>query len=293
MSPEVYVSRNDTELKMPYVSSANDVWALGVILINLLTGMNPWKEPSFKNALFSSYIQQTADKNSVFHLHTESSVISGSEKTSASLQKTFGFSRPICDILACVFNVDPFKRPSAHELGCLISQVDEFFEVDEIDSPVLVRRSNDVNTLQIPQLLSPSSDKTAGPTSGSPNLSMVCFTPQHSHNERSNSQPGTLYSSHVSSTFQGRVSGNGRAVEPKVASSPHDDVDSEAVQRYLSEGRIFSASAITECSDIEAFEDDQCEFNSHHMYNNGNTQVDVPDVKSETATDLLRISRKK
>ncbi|KAI8926008.1 kinase-like domain-containing protein, partial [Entophlyctis helioformis] len=36
----------------PYSPAANDVWSLGVILINLLTGKNPWVEPSPKDKHF-------------------------------------------------------------------------------------------------------------------------------------------------------------------------------------------------------------------------------------------------
>ncbi|KAJ3120317.1 hypothetical protein HK098_004690 [Nowakowskiella sp. JEL0407] len=42
--------------KMGYSTASNDCWSLGVILINLLFGKNPWHEASDTDPIYSSYI---------------------------------------------------------------------------------------------------------------------------------------------------------------------------------------------------------------------------------------------
>ncbi|KAI1316023.1 hypothetical protein EDD11_010548 [Mortierella claussenii] len=43
------------EMVKSYDSAANDVWSLGVILINLVFGRNPWKQSCAKDETFSAY----------------------------------------------------------------------------------------------------------------------------------------------------------------------------------------------------------------------------------------------
>ena len=38
-----------------YASSANDVWSLGVILVNLTCGRNPWKQASFDDSTYRAF----------------------------------------------------------------------------------------------------------------------------------------------------------------------------------------------------------------------------------------------
>ncbi|OAC97832.1 hypothetical protein MUCCIDRAFT_122503, partial [Mucor lusitanicus CBS 277.49] len=38
-----------------YSTQKNDIWSLGVILINLTAGRNPWKQATVKNATFAAY----------------------------------------------------------------------------------------------------------------------------------------------------------------------------------------------------------------------------------------------
>lgn len=112
MSPEVFCQKQqlDSCLKMPYVSSANDVWALGIILINMLTGQNPWKEPSTQNQLFRTYLAQ---RETYF-------------------QNQFGFSSELSRVLQQVFDTDPFKRPSALKLIELLKEIPLFESSDEV-----------------------------------------------------------------------------------------------------------------------------------------------------------------
>lgn len=38
-----------------YSSAANDVWSLGVILVNLTCGRNPWKRASVEDSTYKAY----------------------------------------------------------------------------------------------------------------------------------------------------------------------------------------------------------------------------------------------
>jgi serine/threonine protein kinase len=41
-----------------YDALANDIWSLGIILINLVTGRNPWKQANLQDPAFSAYVKQ-------------------------------------------------------------------------------------------------------------------------------------------------------------------------------------------------------------------------------------------
>ncbi|KAF9407896.1 hypothetical protein BGZ76_005969 [Entomortierella beljakovae] len=49
-----------SEVVESYDTAANDVWSLGVILINLVFGRNPWKQAFLKDETFAAYV---ADNN--------------------------------------------------------------------------------------------------------------------------------------------------------------------------------------------------------------------------------------
>ncbi|CAO3645936.1 unnamed protein product [Mucor fragilis] len=40
-----------------YSTQKNDIWSLGVILINLTAGRNPWKQATIKNSTFAAYVR--------------------------------------------------------------------------------------------------------------------------------------------------------------------------------------------------------------------------------------------
>ncbi|PHZ08567.1 kinase-like protein, partial [Rhizopus microsporus ATCC 52813] len=43
--------------KIGYSTEKNDIWSLGVILINLVAGRNPWKQADMRNATFAAYVR--------------------------------------------------------------------------------------------------------------------------------------------------------------------------------------------------------------------------------------------
>ena len=88
-----------------YVSPANDVWSLGVMLVNLTCGRNPWKRASIEDSTFRAYLQDPFFLKSILPLSTEM----------------------VC-ILSRVFERDPAKRISIPELRQLIVECPRFTE---------------------------------------------------------------------------------------------------------------------------------------------------------------------
>ncbi|KAI8908346.1 kinase-like domain-containing protein [Gorgonomyces haynaldii] len=115
MAPEC-LSGVDAGMPLPYSCAANDVWSLGIILINLLTGKNPWVEPSRKDKHFKAHM--------------------GREMERDSFQLQFGFTDDLCHLLRRVFDLDPFKRPSALELAYLVEEIPYLLCTSVPSSPV-------------------------------------------------------------------------------------------------------------------------------------------------------------
>lgn len=79
---------------MPYYASApNDVWSLGVILVNLTCGRNPWKSASPKESTFRAFMEDRSFLKSILPLSDE-----------------------LNEILGMVFELDPTRRISLEEL---------------------------------------------------------------------------------------------------------------------------------------------------------------------------------
>ncbi|KAK6094460.1 Serine/threonine protein kinase [Batrachochytrium dendrobatidis] len=125
-----------------YSPPANDVWSLGIILINLLTGKNPWVEPSAKDKHYQAHILSPARLASASNTSTETTALSTTDYTRAdwlqirrqqqtnerptrpdSFQLQFRFSDQLCVVLRRIFDLDPFRRPSVAELKALIDAV--------------------------------------------------------------------------------------------------------------------------------------------------------------------------
>lgn len=88
-----------------YVSAANDVWSLGVMLVNLTCGRNPWKRASMEDSTFRAYLKDPFFLKSILPLSTEM----------------------VC-ILSRVFERDPAKRITIPELRQLILECPRFTE---------------------------------------------------------------------------------------------------------------------------------------------------------------------
>lgn len=88
-----------------YASAANDVWSLGVMLVNLTCGRNPWKRASFEDSTFRAYLKDPSFLKTILPLSTEM----------------------VC-ILSRVFECDPSKRITIPELRQLIVECPYFTE---------------------------------------------------------------------------------------------------------------------------------------------------------------------
>ena len=67
----------------------NDVWSLGIILLNLITGRNPWKSASMDDCTFQAYLRDPARfLPTVLPISQESCVRRSEESFSSGLRQT-------------------------------------------------------------------------------------------------------------------------------------------------------------------------------------------------------------
>jgi serine/threonine protein kinase len=92
-----------------YNAEAADVWAMGVILMNLIFGRSPWHEASLKDRVFHAYIT-----NDPYILRNHLML---SEKLDAFLRLN-------------VFNMNPEKRCTVQEFHDFVSELEYFNESD-------------------------------------------------------------------------------------------------------------------------------------------------------------------
>ncbi|KMK60296.1 protein serine/threonine kinase (Ran1), putative [Aspergillus fumigatus Z5] len=86
-----------------YASAPNDVWSLGVILVNLTCGRNPWKRASIEDSTFRAYLKDPYFLKSILPL-----------------------SDDLVCILSRIFECDPSKRITIPELRQLILDCPQF-----------------------------------------------------------------------------------------------------------------------------------------------------------------------
>lgn len=103
-----------------YGTQQNDIWSLGVILINLVTGRNPWKQAHMEDHTFAAYIQQP-------------------ETFFTTILPTI--SKEMNDILLRVFCLDPSHRISLPELKYRIKECKSFL----CNQPDMKMNNNNVN----------------------------------------------------------------------------------------------------------------------------------------------------
>lgn len=86
-----------------YASAPNDIWSLGVILVNLTCGRNPWKRASTEDTTFRAYL-----------------------KDPEFLRTILPVSAELNTILRRIFECDPLKRITIPELRRLIMDCPQF-----------------------------------------------------------------------------------------------------------------------------------------------------------------------
>ena len=90
MSPECQKQPHYAER---YASAPNDIWSLGIILVNLTCGRNPWKRASYDDSTYRAF-----------------------RKDPSFLQSILPISPELNAILSKIFEIDPTKRISIREL---------------------------------------------------------------------------------------------------------------------------------------------------------------------------------
>ncbi|CEJ81767.1 Putative RAN protein kinase [[Torrubiella] hemipterigena] len=100
MSPECL----DPSARKPYYMCApNDIWSLGVILVNLTCGRNPWKQASLQDSTYRAYIRSPGFLKTILPL-----------------------SDDLNDILGRIFHPNPEFRVGISELRCRIMACTNF-----------------------------------------------------------------------------------------------------------------------------------------------------------------------
>ncbi|PBK75600.1 kinase-like protein [Armillaria solidipes] len=101
-----------------YSARRSDIWALGIVLVNMLSNRFPWKAAKTSDVLFNAFLRD-----------------------SAFFQKSFPFSSGAIDILLRIFVIRPGERITLPELREAILRLDTFFlsREDLSHAPKLVR----------------------------------------------------------------------------------------------------------------------------------------------------------
>ncbi|RPD65441.1 kinase-like protein [Lentinus tigrinus ALCF2SS1-7] len=131
MAPECHGNLYDYP---PYDTRAADIWALGVILVNMITGRNPWEKASMRDEDFAQFI----DDADYFY-------------------DTFPISKGACDILLDIFTMNPLQRISLRSLREAVMSTETFFRSQEemdspIESPIEIEKSGK-SSIDVPDVL--------------------------------------------------------------------------------------------------------------------------------------------
>lgn len=86
-----------------YSTRANDIWSLGVILINILSNKNPWCEPSTSDPMYAEFVRSLPISESLF------------------FKKHFRVDDHLDNILKGCFNPDPEARWDINTLYTAVS----------------------------------------------------------------------------------------------------------------------------------------------------------------------------
>lgn len=145
---------------IPYATGPNDVWSLGVILVNLTSGRNPWKKASLDDPTFRSYVNDS---------HVLKRILPS-------------LSDDLHSIIRRIFCIDPTKRITLPELrDAILACPTLTVPVTNTVPPALAPPPQLVTTPASPQFQAPTVDTSmhAPPPPPTPSQadSALAFTP--------------------------------------------------------------------------------------------------------------------
>ncbi|KAI9598274.1 kinase-like domain-containing protein, partial [Syncephalis fuscata] len=100
MAPELLNTSGAWHGKTPIDSAKVDIWALGVLLINMLSGRNPWGSAHYADAAFQIYLNRPE-----------------------ALRETFNLSEDGWYIIKRMLAIDPYERPTIEQVSSWIDMV--------------------------------------------------------------------------------------------------------------------------------------------------------------------------
>ncbi|KAJ4300554.1 Serine/threonine protein kinase [Collariella sp. IMI 366227] len=134
-----------------YYCAPNDVWSLGVILVNLTCGRNPWKQASYEDSTYRAYAKSQDFLKTILPVSDELNDILGRIFTRNPEQR-ITLAELRAQILACArFTESPAAQPQPDSPGhtnyvCEESLMDADEEYDFDDAPLSPASSDDEST---------------------------------------------------------------------------------------------------------------------------------------------------
>ncbi|TFK18544.1 kinase-like protein [Coprinopsis marcescibilis] len=110
-----------TRPQQPYSPRANDVWSLGIILVNLATGRALWGKASLKDVRFRTYLQSPT----------------------TFIQTHLPISSSLIKLLKHVLDPNPNARASMKEFSDAFEEIEKFYSEDMVISGKSTRRSHE------------------------------------------------------------------------------------------------------------------------------------------------------
>ncbi|ORX93732.1 Pkinase-domain-containing protein [Basidiobolus meristosporus CBS 931.73] len=115
MSPESQVASRTgfaASNQCSYSPPASDVWALGIILINLCFGRNPWKQATLADPTFAAFFRDQT-----------------------ILLEMFPLTREAANVLYQTLEINPKRRCTLNKLLAMVQSVERFIEDEPSHSP--------------------------------------------------------------------------------------------------------------------------------------------------------------
>lgn len=100
-----------------YSPQANDIWSLGIILLNLITGRNPWKSASADDCTFQAYLRDPA----------------------RFLPTVLPISQEVNSLLVRVLQVDWRHRTTLREMRQAVKEINNFYSPDVLFEDSMAR----------------------------------------------------------------------------------------------------------------------------------------------------------